>query len=403
MTTILKRVNRVYKKQNPSSYIAPSRININNLMKSREKLLFNLKFPKKMFFNAKLIDLGSGSGLYSLVYNKYGANCTLVEYEKKFCQSAKKLFKKFADSKFKIIKGDILKLKIKKKFDIVTCNGVAHHTLDPDKVLKLACSLVKKNGFIIWGIGNKSGFFQRAIQRIILYKISKNDEDITKFSKILFSKHLRRASFYGGRTLDQIIYDTYINPKINNQSIDEIVKIITKNGLNLYSSYPEIITLNKSIGKVDTQYKNFISKKKSKTKNKEIYLSEHQWISFTKERHLSNVVTKKINKIENLKNQISTLLNDKNFDNFRVNYQNLAYAITKYNKNLIFLNKVKLIDDDYQIKFFNELKSLFLLLNNRNLNNRLRFIKIKSFLKKSKFILREKCGVGMTYFIAMKQ
>ena len=58
--------------------------------------------------------------------------------------------------------------------------------------------------------------------------MSKNKKELVENAKILFSSHLKRAEKYGGRTIIEIIYDTYLNPKIDCQNTYTIYKIFKK-------------------------------------------------------------------------------------------------------------------------------------------------------------------------------
>ena len=91
MKSVIEKLNKVYRKQNPSTYLK----NLNHLdkfIKNRENLLLKLKLPKKIFLNSNLIDFGSGTGLNTIVYSSLGANCTLIEYDKKSVLHSQKLF-----------------------------------------------------------------------------------------------------------------------------------------------------------------------------------------------------------------------------------------------------------------------------------------------------------------------
>ena len=101
---VLNQVNIIYKKEHPSFYTKITKSSLNKLSKAREDLLLKLKLPKKIFNNSTLLDLGSGSGIYGLIYNNFGAKTQLVEYEKKFSDQSKKLFKKFSKNKHYKIK-----------------------------------------------------------------------------------------------------------------------------------------------------------------------------------------------------------------------------------------------------------------------------------------------------------
>ena len=70
---ILDKVNKVYRKEHPSFYTKITQKNLSKLIIAREKLLLNLKLPKKIFQNSSLLDLGSGSGFYTKILKK---NCT---------------------------------------------------------------------------------------------------------------------------------------------------------------------------------------------------------------------------------------------------------------------------------------------------------------------------------------
>ena len=57
MKSVIEKLNNVYKKQNPSTYLK----NLNHLDKfinNREKLLLKLKLPKKVFFHSFLLFCG---------------------------------------------------------------------------------------------------------------------------------------------------------------------------------------------------------------------------------------------------------------------------------------------------------------------------------------------------------
>jgi hypothetical protein len=88
---------------------------------------------------------------------------------------------------------------------------------------------------LILGIGETNGFFQRHFQRNILYNLTSDKKEIINLSKLLFKENLLRAKKFGGRTEDEIIYDTYLNPKIETLSFDEVQNIFNKNRLYLYS------------------------------------------------------------------------------------------------------------------------------------------------------------------------
>ena len=92
---ILKDVNKVYKAQNPSTYV--SKVNAKTIKEITDKkkifLLEILKLPPKVFENSELLDLGCGTGQNTIQYDQMGAKCTLVDYDKNSIMEARRLFK----------------------------------------------------------------------------------------------------------------------------------------------------------------------------------------------------------------------------------------------------------------------------------------------------------------------
>lgn len=265
MPSVTKKVNDIYKRDNPSLYLKNFKL-INKFVHNRINLLMSLKLPQKIFNNTTLIDYGSGTGLNTLVYSYLGANCTLVEYDKKSFEFSNKLFKKFSKNKYEIFQNDLFNFKTKKKFDFVVSNGVAHHTKNPYLNLKICIKSLKKKGFFILGLGETNGFFQRNLQRLILYKLSNNENEIKTNAKFLFGDHLKRSKKFSGRTINEIIADTYLNPKINTLSLNQLLEFLKKNKLELYSYYGQVNSLNGLINSDLSQFKltvkNLIKKKK---------------------------------------------------------------------------------------------------------------------------------------------
>lgn len=398
MDKILDSVNKVYKEEHPSFYVNINQKNLNKIIKARKNLLFNLKIQTKLLKDSKLLDFGSGSGIYGLVYNLLGAKTDLVEYEKNFVDQSKKLFSKFArKNSYKIYSSNIFNFKQKKKYDIVVFNGVAHHTRNPNKILDKACKFLKRDGMIIYGIGNKSGFFQRALQRLILFKLSKNKSEIIKFAKILFREHLNRAQKFGGRTERQIIFDTYINPKIDCQSSKTIIKIFRKNKLELYSSFPNILS-NEFFTDDTENYRNFNSKQTKGENKKKIFLSEYKWITSLSE--LGSKKSNKQEKIELLKDKITNTLNDKNFNNYNLDYTKTISHCINYKKNLynLFTNKNLKKNLNRYDKFYDEVINLLKQLSKKNCKIK----DIRSLIKKNKYLFKGTTGVGMNYYVGYK-
>lgn len=402
MKTITQKVNDVYSKDNPSLYLK-NFSQVNKFVKNRINLLMALKLPKKIFKNSNLIDYGSGTGLNTLVYNCLGANCTLVDYDKKSYLYSKKLFKTFSKNKYQIYNKDIFNFRTKKKFDFVVSNGVVHHTKNPILNLKICVKSLKKNGFFILGIGETNGFFQRNLQRLVLYSLSDNQEEIVQYAKILFKNHLYRSKKFSGRTIEEIIADTYLNPKINTLSLKQTIEFFKKNNLEMYSFYGTINSLENLLENDTNQFKLRNSNKYTKQKNElkmNLNLNDLQNFSLSNnfykksQLHLYN----KINLLNNNLNKLTSSINDIEFNKKRNLNNNL---IDKIYKNIANFKNVDPLNKKHNLKFLKELKSLIKILNS-SFSKKEKFFKIKKNLSKCKVLMKGFNGTGMNYFVGYK-
>ena len=398
---ITLKVNRIYRQKNPSVYFRNS-CEIEKFVKNRKEFLFNLKLPEKLFGNSSMIDFGCGTGQNSLIYDELGSNCTLIEYDKKSYHDCLKLFKKYAKNKFRVINKDIFKYKSKgKKYDFVISNGVAHHTKDPKKNINICCKILKKNGFFILGIGNKSGFFQRNLQRLILYKISNNEEDIIKYAKILFKEHLKRSVKYSGRKIDEVIFDTYLNPKIETFSLSEIKKIFSKNNLIFYSSYYPVKDVISFLEPNTIQFK-LKKNKGNKTSNKNI---KNITLSDFQDLTVSNNQTENIdlyNSIKKLYFPLDKLVKEIDNKSFERKKMNLTLKnIIDYKKRLLKIKKINIFNNKHNKIFLNEVIKIYKILASKK-DKLKKFKNIKNYLKTTKKVFKGVSGVGMNYYVGYK-
>lgn len=110
----------------------------------------------------KFLDIGSGSGLFSLAAALLGASVTSFDYDPESVECAKYLRSKIhpGDSKWKIKQGSVLDKKFLKtlsQYDIVYSWGVLHHTGDMWQAFENVIPLVKENGLLCIAIYNDEG------------------------------------------------------------------------------------------------------------------------------------------------------------------------------------------------------------------------------------------------------
>jgi len=111
----------------------------------------------------RLLDVGSGSGLFSLAARRLGADVVSFDCDPLCVLCTKELMNRFfaEDSHWRIEQGDVLDesfLKSLGQFDVVYAWGVLHHTGAMWKALGNITPLVGKDGKLFISIYNNQGF-----------------------------------------------------------------------------------------------------------------------------------------------------------------------------------------------------------------------------------------------------
>jgi 2-polyprenyl-6-hydroxyphenyl methylase/3-demethylubiquinone-9 3-methyltransferase len=109
------------------------------------------------------LDIGSGSGLFSLAARRLGAHVHSFDYDKNSVAATQSLQEKYfpQDSNWKVEQGSVLDTPYVSRlgeFDVVYSWGVLHHTGDMWKALENAALPLKKGGLFFIAIYNDQGW-----------------------------------------------------------------------------------------------------------------------------------------------------------------------------------------------------------------------------------------------------
>lgn len=121
----------------------------------------------------RFLDVGSGSGLFSLAAYQLGAEVRSFDYDETSVVSTKEIRKRYAGdaSSWRIEQGSVLDddyMKSLGRYDVVYAWGVLHHTGDMHRALANVTANVKPGGQLFVAIYNKQPFktrYWKAVKR----------------------------------------------------------------------------------------------------------------------------------------------------------------------------------------------------------------------------------------------
>lgn len=179
---------------------------INTAVNSLKEMLEIEDLKEKTF-----LDIGCGSGLFSLAAVRLGAKVFSFDYDEESAACAMELRKRYAVSQeiWKIEKGSVLDagyMNSLPDFDIVYSWGVLHHTGDMRKAIENASLKVKPNGIFFLALYNDQGFLSflwKKVKEIYCSSLAGKIIITAIFVPFLFFRSLLSGLFKNGNPLYQ--------------------------------------------------------------------------------------------------------------------------------------------------------------------------------------------------------
>ncbi|TWU06431.1 class I SAM-dependent methyltransferase [Stieleria varia] len=115
----------------------------------------------------RFLDIGSGSGLFSLAAHRLGADVVSIDYDEQSVHCTQTLKDRYTDSSERswlIHRGSVLDpvfMKSLGQFDVVYSWGVLHHTGEMDRAIEMASQRVAPQGLLYIAIYNDQGSASR--------------------------------------------------------------------------------------------------------------------------------------------------------------------------------------------------------------------------------------------------
>ncbi|MEO1527264.1 MAG: class I SAM-dependent methyltransferase [Planctomycetota bacterium] len=143
---------------------------IDQAVRSLSELLQLGTLPKPLAGKA-FLDVGSGSGLFSLAAYKLGATVTSVDYDPQCVACTSELRQRFGDggTRWRVQQGSVLDVAFMNalgRFDVVYSWGVLHHTGEMKSAIENARNSVDTGGLFAIALYNDQGRASRRWHRI---------------------------------------------------------------------------------------------------------------------------------------------------------------------------------------------------------------------------------------------
>jgi len=183
-----------------------------------------------------ILDAGCGTGEKSIYFASLGADVTAVDVNDAQLHRAQLLAEKHK-TRVEFRRADILTLDLKRKFDLVLCSGVLHHTPDPHQGFARIAGHLKPQGRILIGLYNKYSRVHYSVIRWGLHTLCGNSpERIMDFVNNSPAGFLLR-----GRASQQTLYDRYAVPYESSHTLSEVRNLFREHGIEVMHISPERI------------------------------------------------------------------------------------------------------------------------------------------------------------------
>tara|TARA_B100000989_G_C19512294_1_gene459763 strand:- start:91 stop:1002 length:912 start_codon:yes stop_codon:yes gene_type:complete len=255
---------------------------------SRLRSLLSLKkfgLNKGYLKNKKCLDAGCGSSFHGSVnLLRMGAQeVVAIDLNKSIFSNIKKIRKEIPVGKKLTVKiANVLELPFENKsFDFVLCQGVMHHTSNPEKAVKECYRVLKKGGYVYFQICGKGGLIQEFLMDFLRNQY-KQDIVINKFIK-----NLNKEKF------SNLIKKIKYRVKKNN-SLESRTTVKFLNNLNTLVDEDLILTIKDRV--LSPKYYQFNYNEVSRMMKKNKFKKIKRVFTYPKYKNLRNIVSYYYNK-----------------------------------------------------------------------------------------------------------
>jgi carbamoyltransferase len=190
------------------------------------------KLDEAIPYNASVLEVGCGTGQLS---NFLGISCRRVTGAD-LCLNSLRLAEEFRRKsqldRVRFVQINLFRPPFQKgEFDVVLCNGVLHHTSNPQEGFRQLVSLLRPGGHIVIGLYNKYGRLATDLRRGLFHVTGKSAKAVDPYLRsVKMSADKERAWFA----------DQYLHPHESKHTIGEVLQWFQEAGLEFVRGVPPV-------------------------------------------------------------------------------------------------------------------------------------------------------------------
>ena len=205
---------------------------IRSLIEKSRQGIYARTLDQSIPYNTDVLEVGCGTGQLT---NFLGSSCRRV-IGTDMCLNSLKLGEAFRQDqgldRVRFLQMNLFRTALREEqFDLVICNGVLHHTIDPYGGFKSILQLVKHGGHILIALYNRYGRLATDIRRFLFRLTSGRAQWIDPILRQKGLSQGRQAAWFA---------DQYQHPHESKHTIGEVLNWFDENGLEFVSAVPSV-------------------------------------------------------------------------------------------------------------------------------------------------------------------
>lgn len=185
----------------------------------------------------RVLELGPAEGVMTELLSHTDKELTVVEGSTVFCESLRKRF-----PTVQVIHGLFEEFEPTEKYDVIVLGHVLEHVLNPEAILRRACSWLQPGGCIFAAVPNARSLHRQAavIMELIPTEDSLNDKDRHHGHRIVFNPESFRAAFTRAGLAVDVFGGYWLKPLSNIQIEYSWTPSMIEAFMQLGERYPDI-------------------------------------------------------------------------------------------------------------------------------------------------------------------